>query len=217
MTHHTNQQAMLRCTSAFHGTRHHSKHLFKAASNANGSPNRIIILWGTVFYACRLLAGERPGPFDHHASRDGCALKNAFVSSDNTLYEKVGKNEPVSIADEVPFEIPDSWEWIRLGTVCEVARGGSPRPIKDYLTDSDDGINWIKIGDSDKGGKYINSTKEKIIPEGMKKSRFVHAGDFLLTNSMSFGRPYCIQRWPTAGCAELNGRDAARVATIKLY
>ena len=115
-----------------------------------------------------------------------------FRGADNTPYEKVGKNEPVSIADDVPFEIPDSWEWIRLGTVCEVARGGSPRPIKDYLTDSDDGINWIKIGDSDKGGKYINSTKEKIIPEGMKKSRFVHAGDFLLTNSMSFGRPYIL-------------------------
>ena len=92
----------------------------------------------------------------------------------------------------MPFEIPDSWEWVRLGNICEVARGGSPRPIKDYLTDSDSGVNWIKIGDTDKGGKYINSTKEKIIPEGVSKSRFVHAGDFLLTNSMSFGRPYIL-------------------------
>ncbi len=55
-----------------------------------------------------------------------------------------------------------------------------------------DGVNWIKIGDTDKGGKYINSTKEKIIPEGVSKSRLVHAGDFLLTNSMSFGRPYIL-------------------------
>ena len=110
----------------------------------------------------------------------------------NTPYEKVGNTDPVSIADEVPFDIPDSWEWVRLGTVCEVARGGSPRPIKDFLTESENGINWIKIGDTDKGGKYINSTKERIIPEGMKKSRFVHAGDFLLTNSMSFGRPYIL-------------------------
>ena len=87
-----------------------------------------------------------------------------FRGEDNIPYENVGKNEPVSIADEVPFEIPESWEWVRLGNICEVARGGSPRPIKDYLTDSDSGVNWIKIGDTDKGGKYINSTKEKIIP-----------------------------------------------------
>ena len=71
-----------------------------------------------------------------------------------------------------------------------IVRGGSPRPIKSYLTTKEDGINWIKIGDVEKGGKYIYSTKEKIIPEGEKKSRRVFPGDFLLTNSMSFGRPY---------------------------
>ena len=115
-----------------------------------------------------------------------------FRGADNLPYEKIGKNEPVCIADEVPFEIPESWEWVRLGSVCEIARGGSPRPIKQFLTDSPSGINWIKISDSDKGGKYINATKEKIIPEGVAKSRYVHAGDFLLTNSMSFGRPYIL-------------------------
>ena len=41
-----------------------------------------------------------------------------------------------------------------------IERGGSPRPIKSYLTDSKDGINWIKIGDTDKGGKYINLVLE---------------------------------------------------------
>ena len=40
-----------------------------------------------------------------------------FRGADNTPYEKVGKNEPVSIADEVPFEIPESWEWVRLGGI----------------------------------------------------------------------------------------------------
>ena len=92
----------------------------------------------------------------------------------------------------MPFDIPDSWEWVRLGHICEIARGGSPRPIQQYLTTDPNGINWIKIGDSDKGGKYINSTKEKIIPAGVSKSRMVYAGDFLLTNSMSFGRPYIL-------------------------
>ena len=81
---------------------------------------------------------------------------------------------------------------VRLGKVLEVARGGSPRPIKEYLTTDNTGVNWIKIGDTEKGGKYINSTKEKIKQSGISKSRFVHKGDFLLTNSMSFGRPYIL-------------------------
>ena len=51
-----------------------------------------------------------------------------FNCSDNTPYEKVGNDEPVSIADEVPFEIPESWEWCRLSdlTVKDVKRGKSP-------------------------------------------------------------------------------------------
>ena len=93
---------------------------------------------------------------------------------------------------DVPFEVPISWEWCKLGTVNEIARGGSPRPIKDYLTNDVNGINWIKIGDTTKDGKYIDSVKERIRPEGVKKSRMVHKGDFLLTNSMSFGRPYIL-------------------------
>jgi type I restriction enzyme S subunit len=92
--------------------------------------------------------------------------------------------------DEKPFELPAKWEFVRLNYVAIIARGGSPRPIKEYLTDSPDGLNWIKIGDTEKGGKYINQTRERIKPEGLKKSRMIHKGDFLLTNSMSFGRPY---------------------------
>lgn len=79
------------------------------------------------------------------------------------------------------------------GNICLIARGGSPRPIKAFLTNDENGINWIKIGDTDKNGKYIHSAAEKITEEGTKKSRFVHAGDFLLTNSMSFGRPYILK------------------------
>ena len=80
----------------------------------------------------------------------------------------------------------------RLGELLEIARGGSPRPIKDYLTNDPEGINWIKIGDTVEGSRYINSTAERIKPEGKAKSREVKAGDFLLSNSMSFGRPYIL-------------------------
>ena len=101
------------------------------------------------------------------------------------------------IEDEIPFELPKGWEWDRLGNISTIARGGSPRPIKAYITNDANGVNWIKIGDTEKDGKYIFSTKEKIKPEGVSKSRFVKSGDFLLTNSMSFGRPYILK---TEGC-----------------
>ena len=84
-----------------------------------------------------------------------------------------------------------------MGNISSIARGGSPRPIDDYLTNSPEGVNWIKIGDTEKDGKYIYKTKEKIKKEGISKSRLVHKGDFLLTNSMSFGRPYILK---TDGC-----------------
>ena len=122
--------------------------------------------------------------------------ESVIFRRDNSHYEKRGSEE-VCIDDEIPFEIPESWEWVRLGAVLEIARGGSPRPIKQYLTTEPDGINWIKISDTDKGGKYIYKTKEKIRLEGVAKSRMVHSGDFLLTNSMSFGRPYILK---TNGC-----------------
>lgn len=108
--------------------------------------------------------------------------------------QRVKEKNITEIADgEKLFDIPDTWKWIKLGSVCVIARGGSPRPIKEYITTASDGINWIKIGDTEKNGKYISSTAEKIKPSGVSKSRMVHAGDFLLTNSMSFGRPYILK------------------------
>ena len=74
-----------------------------------------------------------------------------------------------------------------------ISRGGSPRPIDSYITNDPDGIIWIKIGDTSADELYITRTKEKIIPSGVKKSRKVFQGDLILSNSMSFGRPYILQ------------------------
>ncbi len=87
----------------------------------------------------------------------------------------------------------EGWEEKRLDQVCTVERGSSPRPIKQYFTTAPSGVNWIKIGDTVEGGKYVYSTAQKITPEGAKQSRFVKEGDFILTNSMSFGRPYIVK------------------------
>lgn len=80
------------------------------------------------------------------------------------------------------------WRKVKIGDVCTVERGGSPRPIEQYITDAEDGINWIKIGDTT-DSMYITSTAQKIIPDGKRKSRYVQPGDFLLSNSMSFWSP----------------------------
>ncbi|WP_315766253.1 restriction endonuclease subunit S [Bradyrhizobium sp. SZCCHNR2009] len=90
-----------------------------------------------------------------------------------------------------------SWPAKKLGELFTIERGGSPRPIEKYLTDDPSGLNWIKIGDATASGKFIEKTKEKILPEGLSKTRYVRPGDFLLTNSMSFGRPYIMA---TDGC-----------------
>lgn len=85
------------------------------------------------------------------------------------------------------------WEVKKLADVCIVERGSSPRPIKKYFTANENGVNWIKIGDTKGVDKYIYSTKEKITIEGARKSRYVKEGDFILSNSMSFGRPYIMK------------------------
>lgn len=89
--------------------------------------------------------------------------------------------------------IPEDWDCKSLGDCTDIFRGGSPRPIEAYLTTSDTGYNWIKIGDVQKNEKFIYRTEEKIIEKGVIRSRFVHKGDFLLSNSMSFGRPYILK------------------------
>ena len=84
----------------------------------------------------------------------------------------------------------DPWEQHKLSELVEIERGGSPRPIERYITDDPCGLNWVKIGDAPELGRYITQTTEKIKPEGLAKTRQVYPGDLVLSNSMSFGRPY---------------------------
>lgn len=99
----------------------------------------------------------------------------------------------MSKLDELIRELcPNGVEYKKLGEIATVLRGASPRPIKKYITDDPDGVNWIKIGDVPAGSKYITKSEEKITKEGAEKSRYVRRGDFILSNSMSFGRPYIL-------------------------
>lgn len=98
------------------------------------------------------------------------------------------KDSGISVYDKLPI----TWNLCRIKDCCQIVRGGSPRPINNYMSDNQDDINWIRISDTTKGHKYIDRTEQKIKKLGMSSSRLVHKGDLLLTNSMSFGQPYIL-------------------------
>ena len=81
------------------------------------------------------------------------------------------------------------WKTYPLGSLCNIYRGGSPRPIKKFLGGT---IPWIKISDAtDNNNIYITSTKEHIIEEGLKKTRLVKSGSLIFANcgvSLGFAR-----------------------------
>ena len=82
-----------------------------------------------------------------------------------------------------------NWKYEPLGELCTIVRGGSPRPIEQFLGGD---VPWIKIGDATDGDSiYLNSTKEHIIQEGVKKSRLVKGGSLIFANcgvSLGFAR-----------------------------
>lgn len=77
--------------------------------------------------------------------------------------------------------------------VMKLYRGSSPRPIINYVTTDKNGVNWIKIGDMPSTGNRVFCCSERITKEGSKKSRAVYKGDIILSNSMSFGKPYILE------------------------
>ena len=87
-------------------------------------------------------------------------------------------------------EFSGEWKRAIFKNVITLQRGSSPRPIIEYITTSNDGVNWIKIGDMPHFGRIVTFTEEKITKEGAKKSRPVKKGDLILSNSMSYGLPY---------------------------
>ena len=82
-----------------------------------------------------------------------------FRSEDNLPYEKVGKNEPVCIADEVPFEIPESWEWCRLGTLMSIISDGTHK-TPTYV---EKGVPFLSVQNISKG--YFDLTRIKYITQ----------------------------------------------------
>lgn len=85
------------------------------------------------------------------------------------------------------------WANDHLGRLSLILRGGSPRPIDDFITNEANGLNWLKIGDVSKEAKFITQTTNKVKKTALTKTREVNPGDLIMSNSMSFGRPYILK------------------------
>ena len=100
-----------------------------------------------------------------------------FKGADNTPYEKIG-DEVRSLADEVPFDIPDSWEWVRLGNIGDWGAGATPsRTHPEYYGGN---IPWLKTGDLT--DSYIDAIPETITELALEKTsvRLNPAGSVLI-------------------------------------
>lgn len=97
-------------------------------------------------------------------------------------------NKLINKSDLYKYELQET----TLGEIAQINRGASPRPISNFITNSEDGVPWIKISDAGLNSKYINQTNQRITREGAKKSRLLKKGDFIISNSMSYGRPYIL-------------------------
>lgn len=99
---------------------------------------------------------------------------------------KSGKKEkplPLIKPEDIPFEIPASWVWCRLGEISNIVRGGSPRPAGDK-TYYDGSIPFLKVGDlTDGNDVYLYKHTFTIKEAGLYKTRFVEANTLMLTNS----------------------------------
>ena len=104
-------------------------------------------------------------------------------------YEKIGKNEPVCIADEVPFEIPESWEWVRFKNLVSYSMGKTPpRKESEYWTEPV--YPWVSIADMN-ADSTILSTKEMVNEYAAEKTfrkRISKAGTLLMSFKLTVGK-----------------------------
>jgi type I restriction enzyme S subunit len=127
------------------------------------------------------------------------------------VYFRFPGHEHVSITDGVP----EGWEKVPILSFCTVGRGGSPRPIKNYI---DGTVPWFKIGDATASGSpFVFSTKELLIEDGVKKSVLLPTQELVLSNSATCGIPYFTG---VSGCIHdgwLYFKELTRVSKWFLY
>ena len=118
----------------------------------------------------------------------------------------MGKNEPVCIADEVPFDIPDSWEWVRLGNIS-IINGGYAFKSTDYTSD---GTRVIRISDFNENG-FVNKSIVRHKFDDALQDFLIEKGNIILCmTGGTVGKSYFVKEIPEPMMTN------QRVATIKL-
>lgn len=127
------------------------------------------------------------------------AISNIFTAFDDKIELLQAQNITLEETAQTIFkewfgkyqigdELPEGWKVGAIGDILEIKRGGSPRPIQDYL--SDNGYRWLKISDATATAcPFIFNIKEHIKPEGLKNTVLKKAGDIVLSNSATPGMP----------------------------
>ena len=118
--------------------------------------------------------------------KSALATSVIFRGDDNKYYEQIGK-KCLDITDEIPFEIPESWTWSRLSSMCSIVNGFTPLRSETKFWDNGT-INWFTVEDIKNQGELIHSTKQKITKEATSKERIVSAGSVLLCCTASIGQ-----------------------------
>ena len=115
-----------------------------------------------------------------------------FRGADNLPYEKVGKNEPVCIADEVPFDIPESWEWVRWGTLSESIQYGYNAPAQENGR-----IKMIRISDIQDNSVMWETVPYCDIKEGEIDAYLLKPNDILFARTGgTVGKSYLVKEVP---------------------
>ena len=109
-----------------------------------------------------------------------------FKGEDNKYYEKVGK-ATIDIGDEIHYDIPNSWAWARLQSICKITNGFTPLRSEERFWKGGS-INWFTVDDIHEQGEYITETKQRITQEATSEERIVRAGSVLLCCTASIGQ-----------------------------
>ncbi|WP_201604824.1 restriction endonuclease subunit S [Psychrobacter immobilis] len=112
--------------------------------------------------------------------------RQAIEKKDNSDIQNLFPNA-FEFTEEMGW-IPKGWGVSKLGEYIEVKRGGSPRPIHDYLVPK--GLPWVKISDATaSNSRFLVETKQFIKPEGLNKTTLLKKGSLILSNSATPGLP----------------------------